>query len=44
MKSQAAAETVSQVIRYAREGRTSFEEIQARTGFTEAQIIEVMRR
>jgi len=44
MKSQASAETVSRVIRYAWEDRTSFEEIEARTGLTEAQVIEVMRR
>lgn len=44
MKPQDAAENVSRVIRYAWEDRTSFEEIKERTGLTEAQVIEVMRR
>ena len=44
MKPQDAAETVSRVIRYAWEDRTSFEEIKERTGLNEAQVIEVMRR
>jgi uncharacterized protein (TIGR03643 family) len=32
------------IIRLAWEDRTSFEEIKERTGLTEAQVIEVMRR
>ena len=44
MKSLDTAENVSRVIRYAWEDRTSFEEIEARTGLTEAQVIKVMRR
>ncbi len=44
MKSHEPAEIVSRVIRYAWEDRTSFEEIKERTGLSEAQVIEVMRR
>jgi len=34
----------SYIIRLAWEDRTSFEEIRERTGFTEAQVIDLMRR
>lgn len=44
MKSHEMAAKVSQVIRFAWEDRTSFEEIRERTGLSEAQVIEVMRR
>ena len=37
-------EVISRIIRYAWEDRTSFEEIEERTGFTEKQVIDVMRR
>jgi len=37
-------ETLDAVIRMAWEDRTSFEEIREKTGLTEAQVIEVMRR
>jgi uncharacterized protein (TIGR03643 family) len=44
MKPPQSPELVSRVIRYAWEDRTSFEEIEERTGLTESQVIEVMRR
>ena len=44
MRSSHAPEHVYRIIRYAWEDRTSFEEIEERTGFTEKQVIEVMRR
>ena len=44
MKKSHTPEQISLVIRYAWEDRTSFEEIEERTGLTEGQVIEVMRR
>lgn len=44
MKAIYAPEQISRIIRFAWEDRTSFEEIEERTGFTEKQVIEVMRR
>lgn len=44
MKNRFTPEQISLVIRYAWEDRTSFEEIEERTGLTEGQVIEVMRR
>ena len=44
MKATYAPEQISRIIRCAWEDRTSFEEIEERTGFTEKQVIEVMRR
>jgi len=44
MKSSHAPEQVSRIIRYAWEDRTTFEEIEERTGLSEKQVIEVMRR
>ncbi|MCB1208729.1 MAG: TIGR03643 family protein [Verrucomicrobiales bacterium] len=44
MKPALSPEQISRVIRYAWEDRTPFEEIKERTGLTEAQVIEVMRR
>lgn len=44
MKNQLTPEQISVVIRYAWEDRTSFEEIEERTGLTEGQVIDVMRR
>jgi uncharacterized protein (TIGR03643 family) len=44
MKNRLTPEQISLVIRYAWEDRTSFEEIEERTGLTEGQVIEVMRR
>jgi uncharacterized protein (TIGR03643 family) len=44
MKAPKSHELVSRIIRYAWEDRTSFEEIEERTGLTESQVIEVMRR
>ncbi len=44
MKNRLTQEQISLVIRYAWEDRTSFEEIEERTGLTEGQVIEVMRR
>jgi uncharacterized protein (TIGR03643 family) len=44
MKATYAPEQISRIIRFAWEDRTSFEEIEERTGFTEKQVIEVMRR
>lgn len=44
MKSPCAPEQVSRIIRYAWEDRTTFEEIEERTGLTERQVIDVMRR
>ena len=37
-------EQISQVVRLAWEDRTSFEEIKARTGFAEGDVVTVMRR
>jgi uncharacterized protein (TIGR03643 family) len=44
MKATYAPEQISQIIRFAWEDRTTFEEIKERTGLTEGQVIEVMRR
>ena len=44
MKATYTPEQISRIIRYAWEDRTSFEEIEERTGLTEKQVIEVMRR
>lgn len=44
MKSKQTPEEISRVIRYAWEDRTSFEEIEKRTGLREGEVIEVMRR
>ena len=44
MKSTATPEQISQVIRYAWEDRTTFEQIEERTGLTEKQVIDVMSR
>lgn len=39
-----APEEISRIIRYAWEDRTTFEEIEKRTGLTEKEVIIVMRR
>jgi uncharacterized protein (TIGR03643 family) len=44
MKSSATPEQISRIIRYAWEDRTTFEQIEERTGFTEKQVIDVMSR
>jgi len=44
MKTAATHEQVSHIIRYAWEDRTTFEQIEERTGLTERQVIDVMRR
>ena len=44
MKGPQSTELISRIIRYAWEDRTSFEEIEERTGLTESQVIAVMRR
>ena len=44
MKATYAPEQISQIIRFAWEDRTTFEEIEERTGLTEGQVIDVMRR
>ena len=44
MKATYAPEQISQIIRFAWEDRTTFEEIEERTGLTERQVIDVMRR
>jgi len=44
MKTTVTTEQVSRIIRYAWEDRTTFEQIEERTGLTERQVIEVMRR
>ncbi len=44
MKTTATPEQVSRIIRYAWEDRTTFEQIEDRTGLTEKQVIDVMRR
>jgi len=44
MKATYAPEQISQIIRFAWEDRTTFEEIEARTGLNEGQVIDVMRR
>ncbi len=44
MKTTATPEQASRIIRYAWEDRTTFEQIEERTGLTERQVIEVMRR
>jgi uncharacterized protein (TIGR03643 family) len=44
MKTPLSPEQTSHIIRLAWEDRTSFEEIAERTGFKEAEVIEVMRR
>ena len=44
MKTTATPEQVSHIIRYAWEDRTTFEQIGERTGLTERQVIDVMRR
>jgi uncharacterized protein (TIGR03643 family) len=44
MKPVQAPELISRIIRWAWEDRTTFEEIKERSGFTESQVIAVMRR
>ena len=44
MKSALSAEQISTVIRLAWEDRTTFEEIEKRTGLVESEVIKVMRR
>jgi uncharacterized protein (TIGR03643 family) len=44
MKSTLPPEQISRIIRYAWEDRTSFEEIEERTGLTEREVIDIMRR
>lgn len=44
MKSKQTPEEIFRIIRYAWEDRTSFEEIEKRTGLRESEVIEVMRR
>jgi uncharacterized protein (TIGR03643 family) len=44
MKSPVSPEQISQIIRYAWEDRTTFEQIEERTGFTEKQVIDLMAR
>ena len=44
MKSSYAPEQISHIIRYAWEDRTTFEQIEERTGLTERQVTDVMRR
>jgi uncharacterized protein (TIGR03643 family) len=44
MRQKQSEAQVSLVIRYAWEDRTSFEEIEERTGLTEGQVITIMRR
>lgn len=44
MKSTATPEQVSRIIRYAWEDRTTFEQIEERTGLTERQVLDVMLR
>jgi uncharacterized protein (TIGR03643 family) len=44
MKPTYSPEQLSQIIRFAWEDRTTFEEIKERTGLTEGQVIDVMRR
>lgn len=44
MKPQLEEDLVSRIIRFAWEDRTTFEEIKARTGLTESQVIDIMRR
>jgi len=44
MKITLLPEQISRIVRLAWEDRTSFEEIEKRTGFVERDVIEVMRR
>ena len=44
MKLTFSPEQVSLIVRYAWEDRTTFEEIEERTGLLEKQVVEVMRR
>lgn len=44
MKPHSTPEPISRIIRYAWEDRTSFEEIEERTGLRESEVIELMRR
>ena len=44
MKPTYSSEQVSMVIRYAWEDRTTFEEIEKRTGLVEKEVVELMRR
>jgi len=44
MKPTYSSEQVSVVIRYAWEDRTTFEEIEKRTGLVEKEVVELMRR
>jgi uncharacterized protein (TIGR03643 family) len=44
MKTTVTTEQFSRIIRFAWEDRTTFEQIEERTGFTERQVINVMRR
>jgi uncharacterized protein (TIGR03643 family) len=43
MKSKSSTQQTSHIIRLAWEDRTSFEDIQKRTGLAEKQVIEIMR-
>jgi len=44
MKTTVTTEQFSRISRFAWEDRTTFEQIEERTGFTERQVINVMRR
>jgi uncharacterized protein (TIGR03643 family) len=44
MKSSLSTEQISGVIRLAWEDRTSFEQIEKRTGLSEQEVIKIMRR
>ena len=44
MKTTLTPESISRVIRYAWEDRTTFEEIKERTGLTQSDVIVIMRR
>lgn len=43
MKSKLSSQQTSQIIRLAWEDRTSFEDLEKRTGLVEKQVIEIMR-
>jgi uncharacterized protein (TIGR03643 family) len=43
MKSKSSTQQTSHIIRLAWEDRTSFEDIQKRTGLVEKEVIEIMR-
>ncbi len=44
MKTHLSSEQISRVIRYAWEDRTTFETIRERTGLTEKEVQDIMRR